>query len=136
MTPTTTIVREWHIIDAKGQILGRIATQVAGLLTGRSKTSWSPMQDVGDHVVVINTSHVRLSSDKAERKVYRHHTTYLGHLKEELYKDVLAAKPNEAVRRAIVGMLPRTRRRSGMLRRLHLFAQAEHPYQEQLKKNS
>lgn len=132
VTPPTKVVREWHLIDAKGKILGRVAVSVAQALSGRRKTNWSPQQDVGDHVVVINTAHVRLSSDKATRKLYWSHSGYLGHITSETFAHLLARQPSEVVRRAVYGMLPHTRQRAGMLRRLHLYPGAEHPYAAKL----
>ncbi|MFO0702593.1 MAG: 50S ribosomal protein L13 [Candidatus Andersenbacteria bacterium] len=89
--------RRWHVIDAKGAILGRTATQVAELLSGRRKASWSPQADVGDHVVVLNTPGVRLTGRKTERKIYYKHTTYLGHLKATPYQRMAERRPNEVV---------------------------------------
>ena len=128
----SSIKREWHLIDAKGQILGRISTQIAGFLAGRGKASWSPMQDGGDHVVVINTAQVRLSGRKAETKRYYHHSTYLGHLKVKTFQQLQSEKPNEIVRKAVFGMLPRKRIRKTMLQRLHLYPADKHPYADKI----
>jgi len=120
--------RGWHIIDAKGQVLGRISTQVAALLSGRRKASWSPQSDVGDNVVVTNTTGIKLTGRKAERKIYYKHTTYLGHLKATPYQRMAERRPNEVVRHSVLGMLPRNRHRAAMIRRLHLVTGSEHPF--------
>ncbi len=128
VTAPNDLTRPWHLIDAKDKILGRTAVEVAELLQGRRKTTWSRMQDVGDHVVVINCSFVRVTGRKAINKVYYHHTTYPGHLKATKYADMLADKPTEVMRHAVYGMLPDNRLKKPMLRRLHLFASDKHTF--------
>lgn len=125
--------RTWHLIDAQGKILGRLSTEVAELLSGRRKASWSPQSDVGDSVIVINTPGIRLTGRKADQKIYYKHTTYLGHLKATPYRRLAAERPNEVVRHSVMGMLPRNRHRASMIRRLHLYAGSEHPYAAKLK---
>ncbi|MFO0705144.1 MAG: 50S ribosomal protein L13 [Candidatus Andersenbacteria bacterium] len=132
--PAEQLTRTWHLVDAKGQVLGRVAVQVAELLQGRRKTNWSHMQDVGDHVVVLNAAQVRVTGRKAENKTYFHHTTYPGHLKATSFKDLLAKRPTEVLRHAVVGMLPDNRLKKSMLRRLHLFAAETHPFAKQFSK--
>src|SRR5262245_10311725 len=121
VTPPADLKRPWHLIDAKDMILGRVSVQVAELLQGRRKTTWSRMQDVGDHVVVLNCAAVRVTGRKAVNKTYYHHTTYPGHLKSVAFKDLLAKRPTEVMRHAVYGMLPDNRLKKGMLQRLHLF---------------
>ena len=125
--------RTWHLVDAKGQILGRLSTKVALLLSGRRKLSWSPQIDVGDNVVVINTTGVRVTGRKVEQKIYYKHTTYLGHLKATPFKRLFKERPNEVVRHSIAGMLPVNRQRAAMLRRLYLFTGSEHRFSEKFK---
>jgi large subunit ribosomal protein L13 len=134
VTPPAELKRPWHLIDAKDTILGRASVQVAELLQGRRKTTWSRMQDTGDHVVVINCAAVRVTGRKAERKTYYHHTTYPGHLKAVTYKELIIKRPTEVVRKAVVGMLPDTRLKKGMLQRLHLFAGPTHPFAKHFTK--
>lgn len=134
VTPSEKLARGWHLIDAKGKILGRVATQVADKLDGHKKVNWSPMQDVGDHVVVINARGIRLSSDKASRKTYFHHTQYLGHMRAELFQHLFERRPTEVVRKAVYGMLPHKRFRKTMIRRLHVYPGDTHPHTKQFSK--
>jgi len=134
ITAPSDLKRPWHIVDAKGQILGRVAVQVADLLQGRRKATWTHMQDVGDHVVVINISEIRVSGRKAVNKKYYHHTTYPGHLKVATYQEMMAKKPTEVMRHAVYGMLPDNRLKKTMLRRLHLFAADKHPFAKHFSK--
>ena len=122
------IKRNWHLVDAGGQILGRTAVTVARHLQGRNKTTWSPMQDTGDHVVVINCADLRVTGQKLTQKTYYHHTRYPGHLRSTTLQKLLNDKPTEVMRKAVYGMLPRTRLRKPMIQRLHLFAGGTHPF--------
>ncbi|MFH0830821.1 MAG: 50S ribosomal protein L13 [Parcubacteria group bacterium] len=128
MTPTAELKRGWHLIDANNKILGRTAVQVARALSGRGKSNWCRIQDVGDHVVVVNCSKIRVTGKKATSKKYYHHTRYLGHLKTKSYSELMIQKPTEVMRHAVVGMLPDNRLKKGMLRRLHLYPGSEHPF--------
>src|ERR687884_1204584 len=102
------IARKWFVVDASGQTLGRLATNVAEVLTGKRNPRYTPFIDTGDHVVVINAEKVKLSGLKAESKVYRHYTGYPGGLREEEYKKRFERKPELVVEEAILGMLPKT----------------------------
>ena len=123
--------RRWYVIDADGQVLGRIATDAARLLQGKHKATYTPFLDCGDHVVVVNAAKVVLTSDKAAKKVVYRHSGYPGGLKTQLFGDFLAAKPEEAVRKAVRGMLPKGPLGRQMLRKLKVYAGPAHPHTAQ-----
>ena len=123
--------RQWHIIDAKGQVLGRLASRAARLLQGKHKPVWSPFLDQGDHVVVINAATVRLTGRKEEQKIYRAHSGYEGGLREERAKIVRQKNPVRLVGEAVHGMLPKTKLGQAMYRKLKVYASAEHPHAAQ-----
>jgi large subunit ribosomal protein L13 len=124
-------VRQWHIIDADGQVLGRIASTAARLLQGKHKPTWTPYLDMGDHVVVVNAARVRLTGNKNEQKIYRAHSGYEGGLREERAKIVRQKRPARMVEEAVRGMLPKTKLGDAMYRKLKVYAQAEHPHAAQ-----
>ncbi len=115
------IIRTIHTIDAEGKILGRLATQVAGLLQGKQKKNYSPATDMGDTVVIKNASKIKVSGKKAEQKIYRHHTLHPGGLKERPFKRVFAANPTEVIHLAIIKMLPKNRLRDIRMKRLKIY---------------
>jgi large subunit ribosomal protein L13 len=123
--------RQWHIIDAKGQVLGRLASRAARLLQGKHKPEWSPFLDQGDHVVVINAATVRLTGRKEEQKIYRAHSGYEGGLREERAKIVRQKHPVRLVEDAVHGMLPKTKLGQAMYRKLKVYASADHPHAAQ-----
>ena len=123
--------RQWHIIDAKGQVLGRLASRAARLLQGKHKPEWSPYLDQGDHVVVINAATVRLTGRKEEQKIYRVHSGYEGGLREERAKIVRQKNPVRLVEEAVHGMLPKTKLGQAMYRKLKVYASADHPHAAQ-----
>ena len=123
--------RQWHIIDAHGQVLGRIASRAARLLQGKHKPEWSPFLDQGDHVVVINAATVRLTGRKEEQKIYRAHSGYEGGLREERAKIVRQKNPVRLVEEAVHGMLPKTKLGQAMYRKLKVYASADHPHAAQ-----
>jgi large subunit ribosomal protein L13 len=125
------IVRKWHVIDAQGVILGKLATKAAMLLMGKTKPSYTPFLDTGDHVIVINAEKVRLTGRKEENKVYRHFTGYPGGLVEKSFKRVRAEKPIRIVEDAIQGMLPKTKLGKQMYRKLQVYAGDRHPHAAQ-----
>jgi large subunit ribosomal protein L13 len=120
--------RQWHIIDAKDQVLGRIASRASRLLQGKHKPSWTPFLDHGDHVVVINAALVRLTGRKEEQKIYRAHSGYEGGLREERAKIVRQKNPIRLVEEAVHGMLPKTKLGAAMYRKLKVYAKADHPH--------
>lgn len=127
------IVRNWHLVDVKGRILGRVATEIAEMLIGKNKITFTPHVDNGDCVVVINAGEVELSRNKADKKVYRWHTGFPGGLKERKFKDMLAQKPEFIIQRAVKNMLPKNKMRDRRMTRLKIYAGDEHPHQTHFK---
>ncbi len=125
------IERQWHVIDAEGQVLGRVATAAAKLLQGKHKASYTPFLDTGDHVIVINAAQVKLTGRKDEQKLYRYHSGYEGGLREERAKDVRQKNPVRLVEEAIRGMLPKTKLGDAMYRKLKVYRGADHPHAAQ-----
>jgi large subunit ribosomal protein L13 len=123
--------RQWHIIDAEGQVLGRIASLTARLLQGKHKPSWTPYLDGGDHVVIVNAARVKLTGAKEEQKLYRRHSGYEGGLREERAKIVRQTNPVRIVEEAVRGMLPKTKLGEAMYRKLKVYAAADHPHAAQ-----
>jgi large subunit ribosomal protein L13 len=123
--------RKWYLLDAKGQVLGKLATKAADILTGKRKPIYTPFLDTGDHVIVVNAEAVHLSGKKERIKVYRHHTQYLGNLKETMARDVRRKHPTRIVEDAIKGMLPKTKLGRAMYTKLKVYAGATHPHQAQ-----
>lgn len=134
-TKKTEIKRAWHLIDAKGQILGRLATKIATLLVGKNKPYFVPYLDCGDYVVVINAAQVEVSGRKRKQKKYYHHSGYPGGLKEITFADQLAKDPKKIIVHAVSGMLPKNKLRDKRLARLKVFVDEKHPYQDKFKNN-
>lgn len=130
-TTTAAPVRKWHIIDADGKVLGRVATEAARLLQGKHKATWSPFLDQGDHVIVLNAASVRLTGKKEEQKLYRYHSGYEGGLREERAKIVRKKDPARIVEEAIRGMLPKTKLGNAMYRKLKVYKSGDHPHAAQ-----
>lgn len=127
----TDITRQWHVVDADGIVLGRLATEVARLLRGKHKAIFAPHVDTGDHVVVVNADKVVLTAGKAEKKVAYRHSGYPGGLKSTAYTDLLERDAAEVVRKAVRGMLPRTRLGRAQITKLKVYGGPEHPHQAQ-----
>jgi large subunit ribosomal protein L13 len=125
------IERSWHVIDAEGAVLGRIASKAAMLLMGKTKPTYTPFLDTGDHVIVINAQKVRLTGRKEEQKMYRHHTGYPGGLVEVQARKMRATRPAKMIEDAIAGMLPKTKMGKQMYRKLKVYAGDKHPHQAQ-----
>ena len=123
--------RQWHLIDADGQVLGRLASRAARILQGKHKPTWVPYLDRGDHVIVINAARVRLTGRKEEQKIYRQHSGYEGGLRETRAKIVRERHPIRIVEDAIHGMLPKTTLGKAMYRKLKVYASADHPHASQ-----
>jgi len=123
--------KKWHILDAKGQVLGRLATRAARLITGKDKPVYIPFLDTGDHVIIINAEKVRLTGNKLSEKKYRHHTGYPGGLKEITAGTLLVKFPERVVREAVIGMLPKTKLGRAMRKKLKVYKGPEHPHQAQ-----
>jgi large subunit ribosomal protein L13 len=126
--------RQWHVIDASGQVLGRIASRASKLLQGKHKPSWAPFLDHGDHVIVINAAQVRLTGGKETQKMYRQHSGYEGGLREERAKIVRERNPVRLVEEAVRGMLPKTKLGTAMYKKLKVYATGDHPHAAQKPK--
>ncbi len=131
MAKPETVERKWYVVDAEGMVLGRLASNVAAVLRGKNKPTFTPNVDTGDYVIIINCSKVVLTGKKLEQKMYRHHTGYIGGLKEESAKYVMANKPEFAVNQAIKGMLPKNALGRKMFRKLKVYAGSTHEQQAQ-----
>ena len=121
----------WHIIDADGQVLGRLASVAARLLQGKNKPTYTPFIDTGDHVVVVNAAKVKLTGRKEDQKIYRQHSGYEGGLREERARLVRARRPVKLVEDAVHGMLPKTTLGDAMYRKLKVYAGPDHPHAAQ-----
>ncbi|MCR5593382.1 MAG: 50S ribosomal protein L13 [Saccharofermentans sp.] len=129
-TPSN-IERKWLVIDASGKTLGRLATEVARLLRGKHKPTYTPFVDTGDYVIVINASKMVLTGKKLDQKIYRHHSGFPGGMRETDYKTMMEKKPEMALELAVKGMLPKNSLGRQMFRKLHVYAGAEHDHQAQ-----
>jgi large subunit ribosomal protein L13 len=125
------IHKRWYIIDAEGQILGRLATRAARLLTGKDKPIYTPFLDTGDHVIIINAEKIKLTGKKLTDKLYRHHTGYPGGLRETTASVMMSKDPGKLVREAVIGMLPKTKLGQAMRKKLKVYRGAQHPHQAQ-----
>ena len=125
------ISRDWHVIDAQDVVLGKLASKAAMLLMGKTKPSYTPFLDTGDHVIVINAERVKVTGRKEEKKVYRHFTGYPGGLVEKSFRRVRAERPIRIVEQAIQGMLPKTKLGKQMFRKLKVYAGDRHPHAAQ-----
>jgi large subunit ribosomal protein L13 len=131
MANPTSVERRWHVIDADGLVVGRIATRAATLLMGKHRAIYTPFIDTGDHVVVVNAARVKLTGRKEEQKIYRRHSGYEGGLREERAKDVRQRHPIRLVEEAIRGMLPKSKMGDAMYRKLKVYAGPDHPHAAQ-----
>ncbi len=131
MANPATVERKWYLVDATNMPLGRLASQVADILTGKNKTIYTPHVDTGDFVVVINSDKVVLTGKKLEQKVHRYHTGYIGGLKEVGYDRMMAEKSDRAIELAVKGMLPKTTLGRKQFTRLHVYKDANHKQQAQ-----
>jgi large subunit ribosomal protein L13 len=128
------IKREWHVIDATDQVLGRLATQVARLLMGKHKPIFTQHLDTGDYVVIINADKVRVTGNKAEQKVYYRHSGYPGGLKSISYDKLMETNPTRVIEHAVKGMLPHTRLGAEMMKKLRVYVGDTHPHPVKRKK--
>ncbi|CAN5800262.1 50S ribosomal protein L13 [soil metagenome] len=125
------IERHWFVVDAEGQTLGRLASRIARVLAGKHKPGYATHMDTGDHVIVLNARKISVSRDKRETKVYARHSGYPGGFRQETLGDLLSRRPEEVIRRAVKGMLPSTTLGVQQLRKLKIYAGAEHPHAAQ-----
>ncbi len=127
------VKRQWHLIDVKGEILGRAASEIATKLIGKNKVNFSRHIDSGDYVVVINAKDVKVSGKKEKQKVYRSHSGYPGGFKEVKYAKMLKENPNRIIQLAVKGMLPDNRLKDKRMSRLKVFSGEKHPYEDKIK---
>jgi large subunit ribosomal protein L13 len=128
----TEIKREWQVVDASGQVLGRLASQVAKLLMGKHKSIYTPHLDTGDYVLVLNAAKVEVSGKKANQKIYYRHSGYPGGLKEITFRELFSKYPTRVVEAAVKGMLPKSRLGRAMFKKLRVYAGSEHPHHAQV----
>ena len=128
------VAREWYVVDAEGQTLGRLATRIADTLRGRGKPQYTPHVDTGDFVVVVNADKIHVTGKKLDEKMYRRHSGYPGGLKERPLREELKRRPTEVIRKAVRGMLPKNRLARAQLTKLKVYAGPEHPHAAQSPK--
>lgn len=131
MANAQTVERKWYVVDASGMVLGRLASQVAAILRGKHKPTFTPHVDTGDHVIIINADKVVLTGKKLDQKKYYHHSGYPGGLRETVYRKLMAEKPEFAVKHAVVGMLPKNTLGRQMAKKLRVYAGTEHEHAAQ-----
>lgn len=131
MPKAADITRKWYVIDAEGQTLGKVAVKAADILRGKNKPTFAPHADCGDHVIIINADKVVLTGKKLEKKMYYHHTGYIGNMKKVKYRTLLAEKPEFVMTKAVKGMIPDTTIGRKALTRLRVYAGAEHNHAAQ-----
>ena len=125
------VVRKWHVVDAEGEIVGRVASKIASVLRGKHKPDFTPHFDNGDHVIVINAEKVRFTGDKTNKKVYLRHTGYPGGQRKATPRQLFARKPERILEMAVKGMLPKTKLGRAQFKKLHLYVGPEHPHSAQ-----
>ncbi len=125
------INKKWYLIDAKGKVLGRLATQVASILRGKNKPSYTPSMDLGDYVVIINAEKIKVTGNKLKGKIYRYHTSYPGGLKSTTLETLLQKKPELVLKKAVQGMIPHNKLGRAIIKKLKIYRGDEHPHQAQ-----
>ena len=134
------IERSWRLVDAEGRTLGRLATEIADVLRGKDKPAYTPHVDTGDFVIVVNAEKIHVTGKKLEQKIYYRHSGYPGGLRERTLAEQLKRRPEEVIRKAVKGMLPKNKLASGQIRKLKVYAGPDHPHSAQnplpLKENS
>jgi large subunit ribosomal protein L13 len=123
--------RKWYVVDAAGQTVGRLATEVARILSGKNNPQWTPFMDMGDHVIVINARKAVFKGSKVEQKVYRHHTLYPGGLREISVQEQFNKHPERVIELAVKGMLPKSKLGKAMAKKLKVYADGDHPHTAQ-----
>ena len=131
MAKKSEVTRRWFVVDAQGKVLGRLASRIAMVLRGKNKPQFTPHMDTGDFVVVVNADQVRLTGRKLDQKVYYRHSGYMGGLKETPVRTLLKKKPEEILRHAVRGMLPKNSLGRHQLKKLKIYTGAEHPHEAQ-----
>ena len=131
MASPATIDRKWYVVDAQGQTLGRLASEVAKVLRGKNKPIYTPHMDCGDYVIIVNADKIVVTGKKLDQKIYYHHSGWVGGLKETTLREMLQKKPEQVVELAVKGMLPKGPLGRQMNTKLHVYAGAEHPHAAQ-----
>ena len=131
MPSASTIERKWYVVDATNKTLGRLAAEVAKVLRGKNKPTYTPFLDTGEFVIVVNAEKIKVTGKKLDQKIYYHHSDYVGGMKEESLRDKLANSPAEVIELAVKGMLPKGPLGRQMYTKLHVYAGAEHPHAAQ-----
>ena len=131
MANPETIERKWYVVDANGKTLGRLATEIASVLRGKNKPTFTPHVDTGDYVIVVNAEKITVSGNKLDEKIYARHSGYVGGLKTTTLRELLAKKPTAAVEHAVRGMLPKGTLGNQMYKKLYVYAGPEHPHAAQ-----
>lgn len=131
MASPATIDRKWYVVDAQGQTLGRLASEVAKVLRGKNKPIYTPHMDCGDYVVIVNADKIVVTGKKLDQKIYYHHSGFVGGMKETTLREMLQKKPEQVVELAVKGMLPKGTLGRQMYTKLHVYAGAEHPHAAQ-----
>ena len=133
VTKASEIKREWHLINAQGKILGRLASQIAKILMGKDKPYYTPNLDCGDYLVVINAAKIEISGRKRKQKLYRRHSGYPGGFRELTFTQLMKRDPRKIIRYAVTGMLPQNKLRDRRLARMKVFVNDEHPYKDKFQ---
>ena len=131
MASPSTVERKWYVVDAEGKTLGRLASEVANVLRGKNKPTYTPHIDTGDYVIVVNAEKIQVTGKKLDQKIYYHHSDYVGGMKETTLREMLAKKPEKVIELAIKGMLPKGPLGRQMITKLHVYAGPEHEQQAQ-----
>ena len=131
MASPSTIERKWYVVDATGHTLGRLSSEVAKVLRGKNKPTFTPHIDTGDYVIVINADQIKVTGKKMEQKIYYNHSEYVGGMKETKLQEMMAKKPEKVIELAVKGMLPKGPLGRSMIKKLHVYAGAEHPHAAQ-----
>ena len=131
MASPSNIERKWYVVDAEGKTLGRLASEVAKVLRGKNKPTFTPHIDTGDYVIVVNAAKIAVTGKKLDQKIYYHHSDYVGGMKETTLREMLAKKPEKVIELAIKGMLPKGSLGRQMITKLHVYAGPEHEQQAQ-----
>ena len=131
MASPSTIERKWYVVDATGHTLGRLASEIASILRGKNKPTYTPHIDTGDYVIVVNADKIKVSGKKLDQKVYYNHSDYVGGMKETTLREKMAKKPEDVIYLAVKGMLPKGPLGREMITKLHVYAGADHKHQAQ-----
>ena len=131
MASPSTVERKWYVVDAEGKTLGRLASEVANVLRGKNKPTYTPHIDTGDYVIVVNAEKIQVTGKKLDQKIYYHHSDYVGGMKETTLREMMAKKPEKVVELAVKGMLPKGPLGRQMYTKLHVYAGPEHNHQAQ-----